>query len=41
MNSTVFERFTVFLWVGASNAAASVDFKELTEAENDLVDLLG
>jgi hypothetical protein len=35
------ESFSVFPWISASDAASSVDVDELTEAEDDFVDLLG
>ena len=41
MDAAIFKSLSVFSGVSASDAASGVDFNELTEAEDDLVDLLG
>lgn len=41
MDASILEGLPVLARVGASDAAASVHLDELTEAENNLVDLLG
>ena len=41
LNAAIFERFSVLAGISSSDAAARVDFDELTEAVNDFVDLLG
>lgn len=40
LDSSFFKDFSVFSGVGSSDAASGVDFKELTEAEDNFVDLL-
>jgi hypothetical protein len=40
MNSTILEGLAVLFGVSSSNAAASVYFKKLTEAEDNFVNLL-
>ena len=40
LDSSFFKDFSVFSGVSSSDAASGVDFKKLTEAENDFVDLL-
>jgi len=41
MNSPIFKGLSIFLGIGATNAATSVNFHELTEAEESFVNLLG
>lgn len=41
MDASILEGLSVLAGVGATNAAASVNLDELTEAEDNLVDLLG
>jgi hypothetical protein len=40
MNSTILKCLTVLFRISPSNAAASVNFKKLTEAEDNFVNLL-
>ena len=40
MHSAIFQGLPILPGIGASDAAPGVDFDELTEAEDDLVDLL-
>lgn len=40
LNTSFFKDFSVFSWISSSDATSGVDFKELTETENNLVDLL-
>ena len=40
LDSSFFEDFSVFSGISSTNAASGVDFEELTEAEDNFVDLL-
>jgi len=41
MDATILEGLSVLAGVGSTDAATGVHLDELTEAENDLIDLLG
>jgi len=41
LNSTILQSLAVLFRISSSDAASSVDFEELTKAEDDFVNLLG
>jgi hypothetical protein len=41
LNTTILKSLTILSWISSSNTATCIDFQELTETENNFIDLLG